>query len=64
MGEVKGAEMTESEIKEKISECQKRKKEYIRLIKDMDVMRLAYARSVATETLNIAEYKKQLKEQK
>ena len=43
--------MTDKEIKEEISECQKRKKEYIRLIKDIDLMRLAYARSIATETL-------------
>ena len=56
--------MTNEEIKEKISECQKRKKEYIRLIKYIDIMRLAYARSITTETFNIAEYKKQLKGQK
>ena len=53
--------MSEAEIKEKISECQKRKKEYIRLIKNLDLMRLAYARSITTETFNIAEYKKQLR---
>lgn len=51
-------------IEEQIAECKKRKKEYMRLIKDIELMRLAYARSIATETLNIASLKKQLKEQK
>lgn len=51
-------------IQEQIKIAQKRKKEYIRLVKDIDLMRLSYVRSIATETLNIAELKKQLKEQK
>lgn len=53
-----------TEIEEQISECEKRKIEYIRLIKDIDLMRLAYARSIATEMRNITELKKELKEQK
>lgn len=51
-------------IDEQIKEAQKRRKEYMRLIKDIDLMKLAYARSIATETLNIADLKKKLKEQK
>ena len=47
-------------IEEEIYECRKRRKEYMRLIKDIDLMRLAYVRSLATETLNIAELKKKL----
>lgn len=51
-------------IEEQIKECRKRKKEYIRLLKDLDLMRLAYARSIATETYNIADLRRRLKEQK
>ena len=50
-------------IEEQIKECQKRRKEYNRLIEDIDLMKLAYLRSIATETVNIAKLRKQLKEQ-
>lgn len=56
--------MNEMSIDKQISECRKRRREYMRLIKDLDIMRTSYARSIAIETSNIAKLKKQLKEQK
>ena len=50
-------------IEQQLKESHKRKKEYIRMLGNLDLIRLALARSIATEQLNIKSLKKQLKEQ-
>lgn len=56
--------MTKEELQAKIKECETRKREYKRMVQNLDLMRLALIRSYTTEVFNIKEYKRQLKEQK
>lgn len=41
-----------------IEECKKRKKEYERMLANIELLRLALLRSIATEQLNIKNLKK------
>lgn len=49
-------------IELQIKECKKRRKKYMDMVKDIDVMRVAFARSIVIESANIADLKKKLKE--
>lgn len=56
--------MNEQSIKQAIRASRKRKKEFERMLAANDMYILALRRSIATEILNIAEYEKNLKEQR
>lgn len=47
-----------------ITECRKRKKEYKRLLDNIELLKLALIRSIAIENMNIKKLKEQEKEQK
>lgn len=47
-----------------IEECRKRKKEYKRLLDNIELLKLALIRSIAIEDMNIAGLKKHEKAQK
>lgn len=47
-----------------ITECRKRKKEYERMLDNIELLKLALIRSIAIEDINIANLKKREKEQK
>ena len=40
-----------------IEECRKRKKEYMRMLQNIELIRLSLMRSIACEDLNIADLK-------
>lgn len=46
-----------TEIEENIKQCKKRKKEYKRMIKNIDLLRLSFERSIAVEDINIERLK-------
>lgn len=41
-----------------IKECRKRKREYVRMLKNLELLRLSLLRSITTEELNIKDLKK------
>ena len=51
-----------SSDKQLLEEARKRKKEYMRMYQNIELLKLAIARSIATEDFNIKEYKKRIKE--
>lgn len=46
-----------------IEECRKRKREYKRMLQNIELIRLSLLRSIACEDLNIAKLKKEGKKQ-
>lgn len=41
-----------------LDECKKRKREYIRMLKNLELIQLSLVRSIGIEDMNIAELKK------
>lgn len=46
-----------------LEECKKRKREYIRMLKNLELIQLALIRSIGIEDMNIAELKKKEREE-
>lgn len=54
--------MAEMKMKMTIEECKKRKREYKRMLENIELLRLSLLRSIAVEDLNIRKLREKRKE--